>query len=236
MKFNLIIADPAYDFSDKLTMSEVKRGAEAQYEAVMSHQDIIDIKVKDIADDNAIMALWVPSALIDVGLKALENYGFDYKQTFIWVKSKNEPLLKLKKQIKKILKHKHDFGTDDYEDKILKLIDDFNMNDTMKCYLGRVFRQTHEVALIGTRGKTGNDRANKSQISVFIGPNPKHSEKPFILHDRLEKMYPNYKNKLELFARKEYKDWIVLGNEISTVSDKVFNGDLRESIEILKNV
>jgi N6-adenosine-specific RNA methylase IME4 len=230
MKFNLIISDPAWSFEDKLTMSDVKRGAEAQYESVMSHQDIIDIKVKDIVDDNAIMALWVPSALIDVGLKALENYGFDYKQTFIWVKSKNEPLLKLKKQIKKAFKNNDD------EEKILKLIDNFDMNDTMKCYLGRVFRQTHEIALIGTRGKTSNDRLNKSQISVFIGENPKHSEKPYVLHDRLEKMYPNYKNKLELFARKEYKDWYCLGNEISTVSDKVFNGDLRNSIEILKNV
>lgn len=230
MKFNLIISDPAWAFTDKLTMSDVKRGAEAQYQSVMSHQDIIDIKVKDIAEDNAIMALWVPSALLDVGLQALKNYGFDYKQTFIWVKSKNEPLLKLKKQIKKAFKNKVS------EKEILSLIDNFDVNDIMKCYLGRVFRQTHEIVLIGTRGKTGNDRVNKSQISVFIGENPKHSEKPYILHDRLTKMYPSYNKKLELFARREYKDWYVLGNELDTTSQFVYNGDLRESIEILKNI
>jgi len=230
MKFNLIIIDPAYSFSDKLTMSAVKRGAEAQYESVMSHQDIIDIKVKDIAEDNAIMALWVPSALIDVGLKALKNYGFDYKQTFIWVKSKNEPLLKLKKQIKKAIKNNSS------EKDLLNLIDNFDLNDTMKCYLGRIFRQTHEVALIGSRGKTSNDRLNKSQISVFIGENPKHSEKPYVLHERLEKMYPNYNKKIELFARKEYKDWYVLGNELNTTSQFVYNGDLRDSIEKLKDL
>jgi N6-adenosine-specific RNA methylase IME4 len=232
MKFNLIISDPAWSFNDKLTMSDVKRGAESQYESVMTHQDIIDIKVKDIAEDDAVMALWVPSALIDVGLKALENYGFDYKQTFIWVKSKNEPLLKLKKQIKKAFKN----NSPDTEKQILDLIDSFDLNDSMKCYLGRVFRQTHEVALIGTRGKVGKDRVNKSQISVFIGENPKHSEKPYVLHDRLEKMYPTYNKKLELFARREYKDWVVLGNEISTTSSLVYNGDLRESIEILKDL
>lgn len=230
MKFNLIISDPAWTFDDKLTMSDVKRGAESQYESVMTHQDIIDIKVKDIAEDDAVMALWVPSALIDVGLEALENYGFDYKQTFIWVKSKNEPLLKLKKQVRDGFKKKIS------KDKILKLIDDFDLNDTMKCYLGRVFRQTHEVALIGTRGKVGKDRVNKSQISVFIGENPKHSEKPYVLHDRLEKMYPSYNKKLELFARREYKDWYICGNEVKEISDRIYTGDLRESIEILRKL
>lgn len=225
MKFNLIIIDPPYSFYDKLTMSDVKRGAESNYKSIMTHQDIIDLKLKDIAEDNAIIALWVPSALIDVGLEAMKNYGFDYKQTFIWVKSKNEPLLKLKKQIKTLLKNND-------KENALNLIDNFDLNNTMKCYLGRIFRQTHEVALIGTRGKTGKDRLNKSQISVFIGPNPKHSEKPYILHERLEKMYPNYTNKLELFARKDYKDWICVGNEIL---NSEYNGDIRDSIEILKN-
>src|SRR6266404_224155 len=103
MKFNLIIADPPYIFNDKLTMSKVKRGSESQYKSVLSYSDIINLNIKNIAEDNAILALWVPSALIDIGLEAMESYGFDYKQTFIWVKSKNEPLLKLKKQIKKAL-------------------------------------------------------------------------------------------------------------------------------------
>lgn len=228
MKFNLIIADPPYSFSDKLTMSKVKRGAESQYKSVLSYSDILNLNIKDVAEDKAIMALWVPSTLIDIGLEAMKNYGFDYKQTFIWVKSKNEPLLKLKKQIKKALKINDN-------DKVIELIDNFDMNHTMKCYLGRIFRQTHEVALIGTRGKTSNDRLNKSQISVYYGPNPKHSEKPYILHERLEKMYPTYDKKLEIFARKEYKDWSVIGNEIETMSDLVYNGDVRDSLKFLKN-
>ncbi len=230
MKFNLIISDPAYSFEDKLTMNSTKRGAVSQYKSVMSHEDIINIKIKDIAADNAIMALWVPSSLLDIGLKALENYGFAHKQTFIWVKSKNEPLLKLKKQIKKAFTNNKD------EQEILDLIDNFDLNDTMKFYMGRIFRQTHEIALIGTRGKTSNDRLDKSQISIFIGENPKHSEKPHILHDRLEKMYPTYKNKLELFAREPYKDWVTCGNELKGESEYIYNGDLRDSIEILKDL
>lgn len=222
MKFNLIIADPPWQFTDRLTMSKVKRGAESQYKSILSYNDILNLKIKEIAEDNAIMALWVPSALIDIGLESMKNYGFNYKQTFIWVKSKNEPLLKLKKQIKKALKAKDD-------EQVLELIDNFDLNDTMKCYLGRMFRQTHEVALIGTRGKTSNDRLNKSQISVYFGNNPKHSEKPYVLHERLEKMYPNYTKKLEIFGRRDYQDWVVLGNELQSE----FNGDVRDSIEKL---
>lgn len=216
--------DPPYAFSDRLTMSKTKRGAESQYKSILTCDDIINLNIKDLAEDNAILALWVPSTLIDVGLSAMENYGFDFKQTFIWVKSKNEPLVKLKKQVKKALKEKDD-------QQVLDLIDNFDLNDTMKCYLGRFFRQTHEVALIGSRGKTSNDRKNKSQISVFFGPNPKHSEKPYVLHERLEKMYPNYNKKLEIFARKDYKDFICVGNEIPTPNE--YNGDVRDAIEKL---
>jgi N6-adenosine-specific RNA methylase IME4 len=93
--------------------------------------------------------------------------------------------------------------------------------------MGRLFRQTHEICLIGTsNNKIYTKLANKSQRSVSFAPNLRHSAKPKDLQDSLEIMFPKA-NKIELFARRERKDWICLGNEI-------LNGeDIRDSLKKL---
>jgi N6-adenosine-specific RNA methylase IME4 len=79
--------------------------------------------------------------------------------------------------------------------------------------MGRLFRQTHEICLIGTRGKIYKQLANKSQRSVGFAENLRHSAKPEDLQDSLEIMFPKAR-KLELFARRIRPDWTCLGNEI----------------------
>jgi N6-adenosine-specific RNA methylase IME4 len=226
MKAQLLVIDPPYSFSDKLSMSDVKRSPESQYKSVLDNHAILNLKVSEISADDAVLALWVPSTLIEFGLECMKAYGFEFKQTWIWVKSKKEPLGKLKKQIKKAAKKKADI------DEICGLIDNFDLNDSLNFYMGRIFRQTHEVCLIGVRGKVHKSLKNKSQVSVFIGPNPKHSEKPEALQDRLEKMYPDYVKRLELFARRGRTGWSCWGNEC----ENSLNMDIRESIEKYRNL
>lgn len=231
MKAEIIVTDAPWTFSDKLKMSDVKRSPESQYKSVLDNNAILNLKIKEIAADNAVIALWVPSTLIEFGLECMKAYGFEFKQTWIWVKSKKEPLGKLKKQIKKSLKKKSSLVIKDQIDELSKLIDDFDLNDCLSFYMGRIFRQTHEVCLIGVRGKVHKDLKNKSQVSVFIGPNPKHSEKPEALQDRLEKMYPSYTNRLELFARRDRPGFVCFGNECPSS----LNLDIRDCIEKYKN-
>lgn len=221
MKAQILVIDPPYGFSDKLSMSDIKRSPESQYKSILDNKAILNLKIENIAADDSILALWVPSTLIEFGLECMKAYGFEFKQTWIWVKSKKEPLKELKKQIKKSLKNKEKL-----ED-LFKLIDNFDLNDCLGFFMGRIFRQTHEVCLIGVRGKVHKSLKNKSQISVFIGPNPKHSEKPEELQDRLEKMYPDYMNRLELFARRDRVGWVCRGNECKSS----INIDIRESID-----
>src|SRR5271166_6525138 len=94
MKFNVICADPPWGgFKDKLNMSSVKRGAEANYNGTMSTQNICSLPVKQIADPNGcLLALWVPSSLLQDGMDVMNAWGFKQKQTYIWVKSKKNPL------------------------------------------------------------------------------------------------------------------------------------------------
>jgi N6-adenosine-specific RNA methylase IME4 len=99
--------------------------------------------------------------------------------------------------------------------------------------MGRLFRQTHELVLIGVRGKIYNHLENKSQRSVHFYPATKHSVKPELLQDMLENMFPADTNLcLELFARRDRKNWICAGNE----NKSTFGEDIRDSITRLKNM
>lgn len=221
MKFNILDSDPAWSASDKLTMSDVKRGAEAQYQGVLNDQEIIDLDVPSITADDAVLALWCPSWKIDVGLKCIEKWGFRYTQTWIWVKTKIDPFKDLKKSIKKDLKDLEQLDVKATISIIENHLNSFDLNDLLSFNMGRLFRQTHEVVLLGVKGKAYSYLQNKSQRSVSFHAPVKvltkdgvtHSAKPEILQDRLELMFPTFKNKVEMFARRDRDNWYCVGNE-----------------------
>lgn len=234
MKYDVIVADPPWMFDDSLSMSSVKRGAEANYE-VLDIEAIKKLKVAEIASDNAILALWVPSSLLQEGLDTMKAWGFRQTQTHIWVKIKNNPFEDILKDIQKTLgaKNAGNVAT------IIKLFSlgliSFDFNQILSFGMGRLFRQTHEVCLLGVKGKPYDALENKSQRSVHfdfdtvhLDTNKKHSAKPEILQDRLEKMYPKA-NKLEMFARRSRSGWTCIGNECPDSVDE----DIRESLDNL---
>jgi N6-adenosine-specific RNA methylase IME4 len=92
MKCNVIVADPPWQFSDKLTMSDVKRGAEANYRGVLDLTAICELPVKRVAADNALLALWCPSSMIADGLEVMRAWGFEQKQIYTWLKGGPEKL------------------------------------------------------------------------------------------------------------------------------------------------
>jgi N6-adenosine-specific RNA methylase IME4 len=94
--------------------------------------------------------------------------------------------------------------------------------------MGRLFRASHEIALIATVGKVYGDMQDHSQRSVSMAPNDGHSIKPATLQDSLDLMYPGTdKNKLEMFARRNRVGWTCIG-------DAVTGKDIKTSIEELK--
>jgi N6-adenosine-specific RNA methylase IME4 len=226
-KFRVIVADPPWPFADKLKMSDVKRGAEANYH-VMTVKDIINLPMKDfIAPDGTVLALWVPSSLLQEGLDTMKAWGFDHKQTYIWVKTKKQPFKQVKNIFLDIWKI-----YDPFKDKVTPLkfirsmknsidsvVDGKSIRDMLAFGMGRLFRQTHEICLIGTsNGGIYKHLKNKSQRSVSFAPNLKHSAKPEDLQDSLDTMFPTGA-RLELFARRHRKDWVCLGDEICNGED-----------------
>ena len=224
MKYNIIVSDPPWSFKDSLTMSDVKRGAKANYNT-MTVKKIASIPVKDIVSpDGAMLALWVPSSLLQQGLDVMNAWGFTHKQTYVWVKVKKEPFFNFRKWIvKSILKHPQIMYDEFAYKRAIKAIIDslklFTPNEMLAFGMGRLFRQTHEICLIGTNNnKIYKLLKNRSQRSISIAENLKHSAKPEDLQDSLDLMFPNT-TKLEMFARRVRPGWECIGNEVCNGED-----------------
>lgn len=232
-KFNVIVADCPWPFKDTLKMSDVKRSALSNYD-VMTIADIKNLPIKDYADPNgAILALWVPSSLLQEGLDTMNAWGFKHKQTYVWVKTKKAPLkevathffkyLKIgKKKINKVKPKELSLYKTSLE-RVMELLNPDNstglLNKMLAFGMGRLFRQTHELCLIGTsNNRIYKELANKSQRSVSLAENLKHSAKPEHLQDSLDIMFPKGQ-KLELFARRLRPGWTCLGNEVCNGED-----------------
>lgn len=185
-KFDVIVADPPWGFGDNLVQMKrrVRRSAQSQY-STMSLAEIATLPVRYLANESGcLLALWVPGSMIAQGIDVMQAWGFKQKQVFVWVKLKK--------------------GYRDEDD----------LNNATRVGMGRLFRQSHEIALIGTSGKSVYPMLDDhAQRSVAFDMNAGHSIKPPTLQTRLEKMFPNA-NRLELFARRQRKGWTCVGDAI----------------------
>ncbi len=243
-KFDIIVSDPPWSFSDKLTMAPVKRGASSQY-STLNLQAIKNLPVQKVVSKDAVLVLWVPGSLLQEGLDVMSAWGFNQKQIHVWVKTKKEPfegLYKVVPNITNAFKPLFKLGKNVDSTDIKKIATDttaiirsmfaktdfsgqWKLDDILAFGMGRLFRQTHEIALIGTRGNVYTMLKNKSQRSVHFGPVLKHSAKPEDLQDMLDVMFPGA-SKLELFARRERSGWVCLGNQCPTS----YGEDIRDSL------
>jgi N6-adenosine-specific RNA methylase IME4 len=232
-KFQVIVADPPWLFSDKLEMSSVPRGADANY-PTLDIEEIKKLKVSEVADPNGcILALWVPSSLLQEGLDVMEAWGFEQRQTYIWAKSKK------KENITNVIRKELIGLVKKVQRKAVKLNGkpitfkdfEFVLDESILGFgMGRLFRQTHEICLIGINStKIYKLLNNKSQRSVSFGQNMKHSAKPGHLQNSLDLMFPRCK-KLEIFARRSLVGWTTIGNEVCD------GEDVRDSLQKLMEV
>jgi N6-adenosine-specific RNA methylase IME4/ribosomal protein S27AE len=91
-KYNIIYADPPWKFNNKNTGGSMSSGAANQY-PVMKLEDIINLSVKEIADENCILFMWWVASMPEEALKVVKAWGFTLKTMtcFSWIKkTKND--------------------------------------------------------------------------------------------------------------------------------------------------
>jgi N6-adenosine-specific RNA methylase IME4 len=82
-----------------------------------------------------------------------------------------------------------------------------------KIGMGYYARQQHELLLIGVRGNVATPAPADRPSSVIEAPRGKHSAKPLVVYELIERMYPRL-CKGEDFARTSRTGWLCRGNEL----------------------
>jgi len=81
-KYQIIYADPPWQYRGKMM-----NGSVTDHYSVMGLQDICNLPVKEIADENSILFLWVTMPKLNEVMGVIKAWGFEYKScAFCWVK------------------------------------------------------------------------------------------------------------------------------------------------------
>ena len=170
-------------------MSDVKRGADAQY-ATMSDEEVWSLPVAEIVAEDAVLALWVPASMLLSGLKVMHAWGFRQKTVYTWVKTtKNGNLA---------------FGMGH----TFRACTEIALIGTR----GKPKNESkrHRNVSIDVGSKTGE--IHTAELDFEFSENEGHSVKPDGLQAKLELMYPSAA-KLEIFARRNRAGWDCTGLE-----------------------
>jgi N6-adenosine-specific RNA methylase IME4 len=83
-KYKIIYCDPAWTFT--FWSEKASRKVSNHYD-LMKSKDIYNLPVKDIADDDCILFIWVTYPNLLEGLETIKRWGFKYKTCgFSWIK------------------------------------------------------------------------------------------------------------------------------------------------------
>lgn len=80
-KYNIIYADPPWQYWESGNKNQ------ANHYTTMSIEDICALPVKEIADENCLLFMWVTYPILKEAFKVIEAWGFKYSTcAFVWVK------------------------------------------------------------------------------------------------------------------------------------------------------
>jgi N6-adenosine-specific RNA methylase IME4/ParB-like chromosome segregation protein Spo0J len=82
-KYRVFYADPPWQYGN--TGLDDYGHAERHY-PTMSIDELCQMRIKDIAEDNAVLFLWVTSPLLEECFDVIHSWGFQYKTSFVWDK------------------------------------------------------------------------------------------------------------------------------------------------------
>jgi len=82
-KYRVIYADPPWKYGNTQPDYQTEQ---ADYYQLMDIPEICEMRVKEIADDNAVLFLWVTSPILEEAFQVIKAWGFKYKASFVWDK------------------------------------------------------------------------------------------------------------------------------------------------------
>jgi N6-adenosine-specific RNA methylase IME4 len=195
MKYSLIYADPPWQYGNNSS-----RGAAKNHYATMSLTDLKRLPIWELADDNAVLAMWYTGTHTEEAKELAAAWGFDVRQMFLftWVKLNGQAEQTVNKRLEKEL--------------LVDFWDFYDLlNEITRMNPGNYTRGNQESCLIAVRG-AGVKRANAGIKQIIYSPLGEHSAKPAEARCRLEQMYGDVP-RIELFSRGPIEGWHTWGDE-----------------------
>ena len=173
---------------------KIKRGADRHY-PLMKLADIRRTIIEPMATvgPDAHCWIWVTDSFLRDGLALLDYFGFRYIRTMQWIKCKSV-----------------DYCSDGF------YLDTNEHFVKLQIGLGQYLRGSHEMALLGVRGKAMLPPTSDRRPSVVFAERTVHSRKPRVAVEVIEATSPG--PRLEIFARGERPGWTVWGNQADNAS------------------
>lgn len=88
-RFATILADPPWQFQNKTGKVAPEHRRLSRY-STLTLDEIKNLPVADLAAPTSHLYLWVPNALLPLGLAVMECWGFTYKTNIIWHKIRKD--------------------------------------------------------------------------------------------------------------------------------------------------
>jgi N6-adenosine-specific RNA methylase IME4 len=159
-KFDIIYADPPWDYNGKLQFDKSSKSAEkidlsknifissaAFKYPTLKKNELMKIPIHEIAKDNCLLFMWTSSPHLAQALELGTAWGFEYRTVaFVWDKMCHNP--------------------------------------------GKYTLSNCELCLVFKRGKIPTPRGARNIQQLIRSPRKKHSEKPIEVLVAIEKMFP----------------------------------------------
>lgn len=212
-RYSLIYADPPWAYGNTIS-----NGAAADHYSTMRLIDLKRLPVWELADENAVLAMWYTGTHNQEAIELAEAWGFTVRtmKGFTWVKLNQLAELRITKALA-------EGEVSDFYDFLALLNAETRMNG------GNHTRANTEDVLIATCG-TGLERKHAGIKQVVYSPLGAHSEKPWEVRHRLELLYGDVP-RIELFSRIAAQGWSHWGNQCTTASVELIPGC---AIDVLK--
>lgn len=88
-KYRVIYADPPWSYNDKCDDGSVQSGGCEKHYPSLTISGLCDLPIVDIAEESAVLFLWVTSPLLFECEPVIKAWGFEYKSSFVWDKVKH---------------------------------------------------------------------------------------------------------------------------------------------------
>ena len=161
MKYQIIYADPPWNYSSKIANGNKKNGIVnlkrvkiSDNYPVMSIQDICNLPIQKISEKDCALFIWTTDAFLEDCIEIINAWGFKYKTVaFNWIKKEKSGI--------------------------------------QTCYMAPWTLKSSELCLLATKGSMNKFKAKNNIRQLVEAIRGKHSEKPDEVRKRIVELFGN---------------------------------------------